>query len=89
MCAGFSPSQIPKMKNIINFLARGVKVLLIDPGLRRDGFFGARRLQNYREAPRTTLIDRLDIFPDAIDPKITLVAFVFTLPAPRGPRALQ
>ena len=36
------------------------------------------------EAPNTTFFDRLDIFSDATNLKITLVAFVSALPAPRA-----
>ena len=43
-----TPSKILHSKNITNFLACGIKVLLIDSGLCGTAFFQASRLQNYR-----------------------------------------
>ena len=61
------------MKKIINFLARGVKVLLIDPGLRGITFLRVLTSKLSLEAPNTTFFDGLDIFSDATDLKSTLV----------------
>ena len=64
--------------NITSFFTHGVKVLHFETGLGWDHFFGGALAQSSRrEASTWTLLDRLDIFSNAIDLKNSLVVFVF------------